>query len=389
MLLMIAKYYTYGKKKDTNVFSCRHLFHPLKIDVSKAFNLEISVFYFLFYISLIWLFLFIFLLFVSKLFHIYIYITLNYIIKEIPFIDVLVKNQNGKIETDIFYKETDSRQYLLFYSCHPRHTKVNIPYNLARRIRTIDDTTLNNRMEELKCFLNKQKCPEQVIDYGVKRAMALDKNDLRKIKPKTTQNIIHFVSTHNPKDPQMFNVIRENLPILEEDDIMRRLLSNYKLIKSKRQPYNLKRLLTKAKFQSNGSLEVRRCNKPTCGLCIHLLEGSTIQFNCGINFKVHENMSCNVSNVIYAMKCRGCGEEYIRETGGLLRRRVTVHNQQIRDPRTRTLKVSEQIDICANTLTPKYQIFPFYKMYSESISLRRAKERYFIDTLKPKLNRAA
>ena len=102
---------------------------------------------------------------------------LNYSKKEIPFLDVLVKNQNGKIETDIFYKETDSRQYLLFYSCHPRHTKVNIPYNLARRIRTIvsDDTTLNNRMEELKCFLNKEKYPEQVIDYGVKRAMALDK----------------------------------------------------------------------------------------------------------------------------------------------------------------------------------------------------------------------
>ena len=100
-------------------------------------------------------------------------------------------------------------------------------------------------------------------------------------------------------------------------------------------------------------------------------------------------MSCNVSNVIYAMKCRGCGEEYIGETGGLLRRRVTVHNQQIRDPRTRMLKVSEHIDICANTLTPKYHIFPFYKMYSESTSLRRTKERYFINTLKPKLNRAA
>ena len=114
--------------------------------------------------------------------------TLNYSNKEIPFLDVLVKNQNGKIETDIFYKETDSRQYLLFYSCHHRHTKVNIPYNLARRIRTIvsDDTTLNHRMEELKCFLNKQKYPEQVIDYGVKRAMALDKNDLRKVQPETT-----------------------------------------------------------------------------------------------------------------------------------------------------------------------------------------------------------
>ena len=39
-------------------------------------------------------------------------------------------------------------------------------------------------------------------------------------------------------------------------------------------------------------------------------------------------------------------------------------------------------------INPKYHIFPFYKMYSESTSLRKAKEKYFINTLKPKLNRA-
>ena len=90
---------------------------------------------------------------------------MNYSSIDVPFLDVLVKNEKGKIETGIFYKETDSRQYLLFYSCHPRHTKINIPYNLARRIRTIviDETTLTHRMQELKCFLNKQKYPEQVI----------------------------------------------------------------------------------------------------------------------------------------------------------------------------------------------------------------------------------
>ena len=38
-------------------------------------------------------------------------------------------------------------------------------------------------------------------------------------------------------------------------------------------------------------------------------------------------------------------------------------------------------------MNPKYHIFPFYKMYSDSTSLRRAKEHYFIKLLKPKLNR--
>ena len=73
-----------------------------------------------------------------------------------------------------------------------------------------------------------------------------------------------------------------------------------------------------------------------------------------MNFKVHEDMTCEVKNVIYVMKCRGCGEEYIRETGNFLRTRVTVHNQQIRDPRTRMLRVSGHIDECASLLNPKY-----------------------------------
>ena len=89
------------------------------------------------------------------------------------------------------------------------------------------------------------------------------------------------------------------------------------------------------------------------------------------------------------MKCRGCGEEYIGETGNYLRERVTLHNQQIRDPSTRMLHVSDHISTYANRQDSKYYIFPFYKMYSESTSLRRAKEKYFINPLKPKLGRSS
>ena len=69
--------------------------------------------------------------------HIDINFTLQFSSTEQPFLDVLVKNRNGKIETDIYYKDTDSTQYLLFYSCHPRHTKINISFNLVRRLKTI------------------------------------------------------------------------------------------------------------------------------------------------------------------------------------------------------------------------------------------------------------
>ena len=67
-------------------------------------------------------------------------------------------------------------------------------------------------MQELKSFLLKQKYPHQIINYGLEKAMALDKDLLRKVKEKTEENIIPYVSTFNPKDPGTYHVIIENKP---------------------------------------------------------------------------------------------------------------------------------------------------------------------------------
>ena len=45
---------------------------------------------------------------------------------KIPFLDVLVYMEGRKLHTVIFYKKTDTHQYLNFNSCHPKHTKQNI-----------------------------------------------------------------------------------------------------------------------------------------------------------------------------------------------------------------------------------------------------------------------
>ena len=113
----------------------------------------------------------------------------------------------------------------------------------------------------------------------------------------------------------------------------------YKIIKSKHQPKNLKTLLTKAKFTEMQNIpKVTRCNKSKCGLCKHLIEGEEFKFKCGKTIKEVCNILCDVKNVIYVIVCAGCGNEYIGETGNLCKR-VTVHNQQIRDITTRMLQV--------------------------------------------------
>ena len=57
--------------------------------------------------------------------------TMECCVTQLPFLDVLVKLNDGWISTDIYFKPTDTLFYLNFKSCHPKHTKVNIPFCLA------------------------------------------------------------------------------------------------------------------------------------------------------------------------------------------------------------------------------------------------------------------
>ena len=121
---------------------------------------------------------------------------------------------------------------------------------------------------------------------------------------------------------------------------MKDILKNTKLIKSKRQLPNLKRILSKAKFCSIASLreinKVFKCNRPNCSLCQHLIEQNYFDFN-GKKFYVIATMYCDVKNVLHVIGCLGCNEYYIGQTGGKLRERSTIHAQQIRDRSTRKI----------------------------------------------------
>ena len=147
------------------------------------------------------------------------------------------------------------------------------------------------------------------------------------------------------------------------------------IIKSKRQPLNLKKILTKAKFQENRIIStVTKCHRYNCELCDYLIEGNSLKLKCGKTLEIKENTSCDVKNVIYIIICKGCKEEYIGETKDL-RARIRVHKQQIRDPNTRMLQMSHHIDNCTQ-LDPKFQVIPFFKC-KQTVLLQENKKKYY------------
>ena len=121
----------------------------------------------------------------------------------LPFLDITVNLKDGQVTTDIYYKNTDTHQYLNFKSCHPSHTKRNIPYCLARKICTVieDKSLREERLDELKNFLILQKYPLTLIQNGIDRAKQIPIQTLRATRhgeSECTNEIVPFVTTHNP-----------------------------------------------------------------------------------------------------------------------------------------------------------------------------------------------
>lgn len=310
--------------------------------------------------------------------------------EELPFLDVKVICENGEISTDLYYKPTDTKQYLMYNSCHPKHTKNNIPYNLARRVCSIV-SNINHReqrLEELKRFLINRKYPINLIDIGIAKAKTLSKEQLRNKQQQETPEVIPFISTFNPKNPEVFTMIHSNLTILQTDTRMDRIIRQSKIIKSKRQHKNLKKLLTKAKYEETITEEptVKKCGRPNCGTCEYIVEGNTFKFKNEMKFIIKYDMDCSITNVIYVITCNGCNENYIGQTNNL-RKRVTVHRQHIRQREYAMIPLSGHIRSCAQDKKPLFYIFPFYKFFHEPTESERIiKEKRFIDIFKPKLN---
>ena len=128
-----------------------------------------------------------------------------------------------------------------------------------------------------------------------------------------------------------------------------------------------------------------KCNDPRCGTCEHLIEGSTFKINSK-EFTVKSNMTCSSTNIIYVLKCTNCEDFYIGQSINL-RKRVTVHRQQIVHAEHRHLHVSKHIHSCA---ADDFKIFPIYKVFANQEQnvnlLLDSKEMHFIKLFNPPLN---
>ena len=77
--------------------------------------------------------------------------------------------EGGVLSTDLFFKPTDTHQYLHKKSCHSWHTKKAIPYGQALRFHRIcsEDRQFQERVGELAGWLKDRGNEESLVNEQI------------------------------------------------------------------------------------------------------------------------------------------------------------------------------------------------------------------------------
>ena len=138
----------------------------------------------------------------------------------VNFLDICIYIENNLVKANVYYKPTDTKQYLDFHSNHPGHTKRALPYNLARRICVLvsDEERRFGRLYEMSQYLAKCSYLSKLTLDGIKRALSYNRVDLigrygtreSSVDSSNNQcNHISFVSTYNPNYETGLSTIQE------------------------------------------------------------------------------------------------------------------------------------------------------------------------------------
>ena len=179
------------------------------------------------------------------------------------FLDIQLKIVNNTLIFDIYYKPTNSFNYLTYSSCHPSHTKNNIALSLAKRIINIVTDNREKRLSELKKHLIERNYPPEIIDYTFTKCFQPKLN-----KSKDLEKII-FTRTFNPNHVINLNKLTRSLENIRSNEL-KQCFQNKTVKLATRQPKNLRKILTKAKFEENPQLPpVKEVGFFPCNDCIY------------------------------------------------------------------------------------------------------------------------
>lgn len=98
---------------------------------------------------------------------------------ELPFLDINLRISEDRIQTSVFYKETDTHNYLHFSSFHPDPCKRAIPYSQFLRLRRLcsDNDDFQNKSREMMTFFTQRGYPLTSLEQDLRRVTSIGRPD--------------------------------------------------------------------------------------------------------------------------------------------------------------------------------------------------------------------
>ena len=276
----------------------------------------------------------------------------------INFLDVkVILHENGKVDTDIYYKETNTQDYLNYQSHHPIHVKKNIPYNLAKRIIVFvsNEKTMNYRLKELKEWLINCNYPESIINKAFHNAKLQGPAP----NPENDKETIPYVTTYftNYCSRNIVNTANECFKNSNDEDI-NNVFGNTKIVLAQKQTPNLLRILSRPKINTTPENGIFKCKNEQCKLCeLYIQECKSFELSNKFNWTVKCRITCHSKNVIYFLACNNCDCTYIGKTNEL-RKRMNNHISESRHGNTKNILDKHVF----NCLGPD-KIEPYFRIY--------------------------
>ena len=255
--------------------------------------------------------------------------------QSINFLDItIILHESKKIETDIYYKDTNTHDYLNYHSHHTTHVKNNIPYNLAKRIIVFvsDTERMEYRLNEMKQWLIKCNYPKTIIEKGFYNARLQGPAP----NPEEKKEVMPFVTTYynNYTNHNIVKLINNRFNNSTQPDIQE-IFGNTSVVLSQKQTPNLLRILTQHKSttssEDNGLIKRKNIQCKICKLYIQPCK--EFELSNGMKWQIKCKITCNSKNVIYFLKCIKCSCTYIGKTNNM-RKRMNGHMSDSRHGNT-------------------------------------------------------
>ena len=264
--------------------------------------------------------------------------------ERLNFLDIMIMiDEDGFIHTDIYYKATNSHDYLHYDSFHPEHTLKNIPYCLAKRIVVFcsNELTMNERLDELRELLKQCDYPAKVIEDGIHNAQ-LQGPAPPKCSKDNTVALVHQ-NMSNYRFSHILSTTRHLMENARSDEI-RHVFKNTRFVEAMRQPRNIIRTISSSNHD-DAIIEpdpgiFAECLDTGCELCLYGYVQNCTSFTTtsGHHWEIKSHINCNSRNVLYYLECLFCNNfTKTGKTDTKLRQRMNNHKSDCNTGRTTDL----------------------------------------------------